>query len=137
MPERLRFYCRGTALVEDVHAANRTKPLRRFIGRRWQEALPGRFVWAPTGKPQEVDYHADLVKACKDGDLWPADAATAKACGVGFDPDFGGEHTESIKEFKAKAEADKKAAADDAAAAKAAPSKKSDEPAKGGKGDGT
>jgi hypothetical protein len=114
MPERLRFYCRGTALVEDVHAANRTKPLRRFIGRRWQEALPGRWVWAPTEQPQEVDYHADLVKACKDGDLWPADEATAKACGVGFDPDFGGERTETIKAFKEKNAADPAPKADEA-----------------------
>lgn len=102
MPERLRFYCRQTALVEDVHAANRDKPLRRMIGRRWQEVLPGRWAWVPTGEAQEVDYHADLVKACQEGDLWPADEATAKACGVPFSEAFDDETTESIKAFKAR-----------------------------------
>lgn len=102
MPERLRFYCRGTAQVEDVHAANRDKPNRRMIGRRWQEVLPGRWAWVPTGEPQEVDYHADLVRACQEGDLWPADEATAKTCGVPFAPSFDDETTESIKAFKAR-----------------------------------
>lgn len=100
MPGRLRFYARGTALVTDPHAAERG--VRRFIGRRWQEVDRGRWAWAPTEKPQEVDYHADLAKACRDGDLWPADEATAKALKVGFDPTFGGEKTETIKEFRAK-----------------------------------
>lgn len=110
MTTRLRFYARGTALVEDVHAANRaTRPVRRMIGRRWQEVEKGRWAWAPTGAPEEVDYHRDLVKACQDGDLWPADEATAQLCKVGFDPTFGGEATETIKDFKAKAEEPKKA----------------------------
>lgn len=102
---RLRFYCRGTALVTDVDA--QARGVRRCIGRRWQEALPGQWAWAPTGKPQEVDYHPDLVKACFDGDLWPADEATAKVCKVSFDPLFGEEPTQTIKEFRAELTAEK------------------------------
>lgn len=102
MNGRLRFYARGTALVADVHAQEHpTHPIRRFVGRRWQEALLGRWAWAPTETPQECDYHHDLVRACKDGDLWPADEETAAVCGVPFDPDFGGEETETIKAWKA------------------------------------
>lgn len=102
MNKRLRFYCRGTAQVPDPHAADRG--VRRCIGRRWQEAMPGRWAWVPTGEPQEVDYHHDLAKACRDGDLWPADEDTAATCSVGFDPTFGGEGTQTIKDFKSKSE---------------------------------
>jgi hypothetical protein len=97
---RLRFYARGTAQVTDVHAQERG--VRRCVGRRWQEVTTGRWAWVPTEEPQEIDYHADLVRACRDGDLWAADAATAKECRVPFDPTFGGEVTETIKAFKAK-----------------------------------
>ncbi len=100
---RLRFYARGTALVADVIAQEHpTHPVRRFVGRRWQEILPGRWGWAPKEEAEEHDFHHDLVRACKEGDLWPADAETAKLCGVGFDPEFGGEETETIKAWKAK-----------------------------------
>lgn len=129
---KLRFYARGTALVTDVHAQERG--IRRFIGRRWQEVLPGRWAWVPTGEPQTVDYHGDLVKACRDGDLWAADEATAKACRVPFDPKFDNETTETIKAFK-----EKKAAEEAAAKAADKPGEKpADKPAgkPGGKGDG-
>ncbi len=126
MDNRLRFYARGTALVTDPHAQDRG--VRRFIGRRWQEVLPGRWAWCPTGEPQAVAHHGDLVKAARDGDLWPADEETAKACGLPFSDAFDTETTETIKAFKAA-----KAAAD-------APPKKLEAPAKtaeksAGKGD--
>jgi len=95
---RLKFYARGTALVTDPHAQERG--IRRFVARRWQEVATGRWAWCPTEKPQETDAHPDLIRAARDGDLWPADEATAKACGLGFDPTFGGERTQTIKEFK-------------------------------------
>ncbi len=97
---RLKFFARGIALVTDVDAQERG--LRRFIARRWQEVQPGRWAWVPAEKPQEVESHPDLLRACRDGDLWAADEATAKACGVSFDPLFGEEPTETIKGFKAK-----------------------------------
>lgn len=96
---RLKFYARGTALVSDPHAQERG--IRRFVGRRFQEVSTGRWGWCPTEKGQETDPHPDLIRAVRDGDLWPADEATAKACGVGFDPTFGGERTQTIKDFKA------------------------------------
>lgn len=90
---KLRFLARGTAHVSDFDALDRPVPLRRFIGRKLQEApgAPGRFTFASTGKPEEVESRPEVIKAAKDGELWPADEATAKACGVQFDPDFGGE----------------------------------------------
>jgi hypothetical protein len=104
MKQRLRFYARGTALVADVHAQEHpTHPIRRFVGRRWQEVMPGRFAWCPTEAPQELDYHHDLARACRDGDLWPADEETAKAVGVAFDPTFGGEETETIRKWRERA----------------------------------
>ena len=124
MTTRLQFYARGTALVADVHAQEHpTHPVRRFVGRRWQEVTVGRWGWVPTEEPQECEHHHDLVKAAKDGDLWPADQETAKACGVGFDPDFGGEATDTIKGWKARnAQPSSIAAVEDKSAAK--PSKK-------------
>lgn len=128
MDNRLRFYARGSALVTDPHAQERG--IRRFIGRRWQEVLPGRWAWCPTGEAQAIEAHPDLVKAARDGDLWPADEATAKACGLPFSTAFDDETTETIKAFR-----ERKAAAE---AASKAPlttesTKKADKPA--GKGD--
>ena len=48
---------------------------------------------------------AEYVKACKDGDLYAADEATAKACGVSFDPTFG-----ALAKAKGSASNDKPAA---------------------------
>lgn len=96
---RLKFHARGTALVTDPIAQERG--VRRFVGRRWQEVEKGRWAWVPTEKPQEIDSHQDLIRATRDGDLWPADEATAIACGVGFDPLFGKEPTQTIRDFKA------------------------------------
>jgi hypothetical protein len=88
---KLRFLARGTAHVSDFDALDRPVPLRRFIGRKLQEApgAPGRYAFVPTGKPEDVNARPEIIKAAKDGELWPADEATAKACGVQFDPEFG------------------------------------------------
>ncbi len=88
---KLRFYARGTAHVSDFDALERPVPLRRFIGRKLQEVAPGRHAFVSTGQAHEVDGRPEIIKAAKDGELWPADEATAKACGVEFDPKFGGE----------------------------------------------
>jgi hypothetical protein len=108
MAARVKFYARGTAQVTDPHAQDRG--VRRCVGRRWQEVTTGRWAWVPTEDPQEIDYHHDLAKACRDGDLWAADEATAKACGVPFDPSFGGELTQTIKAYKASKTVDAKPA---------------------------
>jgi hypothetical protein len=123
---RLRFLCRGTAQVADPNA--QLNGNRRCIGRRWQEVVPGTWSWCPTDKADETDYHPDLVQACKEGDLWAADDATAKACGVAFDPTFGGETTQTIKDFKAQQSGEAPKAEE--------PVKKSEQSAKaGGKGE--
>ncbi len=88
MPEKtLRFRARGTALVQNYEAMEAR--IKRFIGRRYLEVEPGVFGFVPTGETDEVKYGAEYVRACKDGDLWPADLETAQACGVSFDPLFG------------------------------------------------
>jgi hypothetical protein len=122
---RLRFYCRGTALVTDPGAQDRGH--RRFVGRRWQEVVPGTYAWCPTDQPEEIDFHFDLLQACREGDLWAADEATAKTCGVAFDATCGGEPTQSIKDYKAQQSGEPLSKPEDA---------KAEKPAKaGGKGE--
>jgi hypothetical protein len=94
---KLRFYARGTAHVSDFDALERSKPLRRFVGRRLTELGDGRTAFAPKAEADEVTGRPELIKAARDGELWPADAETAKACGVPFDPTFGGELTAAGK----------------------------------------
>ena len=43
------------------------------------------------GAPQEFELWQQYVREVRDGALWAADQATADACGVKFDPKFGGE----------------------------------------------
>ncbi len=86
--QKLRFFARGEALVCDFDAMDRTPVLRRMIGRKFEQVTPGQWGWVPTGKAEEVRARAEVIKACKDGDLWPADEATAAACGVAFDPSY-------------------------------------------------
>jgi len=94
---KLRFYARGTALVSNIDAME--QGTRRFVGRKFEAVKdqPGRFAFVPTGEPEEVPYRHEYARACADGDLWPADQATADAvskamsCDVKFDAKFGGE----------------------------------------------
>lgn len=53
---------------------------RRFIG--WTETEPG--VWIPKTEPETIPNNAEYRRAVKQGDLLPADKATADACGVTF-----------------------------------------------------
>lgn len=93
-PASLRFRAKGTALVPnyEFEAAG----IRAFVGRKFVpvEGEPGRYGFAPLAEDVEVPYRAEYVKACKEGDLYPADEATAKACGAKFDPLFGGDAEE-------------------------------------------
>lgn len=58
----------------------------------------------------EDEHLGEYIKHLRDGDLWPADAASAAIAGVKFDPSFGGEHgaeekaaqTEQIEALKKK-----------------------------------
>lgn len=91
--EKVRFFARGEALVTDFKAA--LQGVRRFVGRRWMlvdapDREGGRgWAWVPTDVAHEVELLPEYVRAAKKGDLWPADEASAKACGVKFDPNFG------------------------------------------------
>lgn len=109
-PERLRFYCKGTAQVPDPKALM-LRGINRCVGRHWQQvappvnagpnAHPGKWTWIPTGKPDDVEFDFDLLDACRAGDLWPADQETADACGVPFDPTFGYEPFQTIADYRA------------------------------------
>ncbi len=81
-PATLRFRAAGTALVPnfELEAAG----IRAFIGRKFV-TVDGRHGFTPEGVT-ECPYRAEYVKACADGDLEPADAATAAACGLKFKP---------------------------------------------------
>lgn len=83
--------------VPDPHGSDMAVQRRRAIGYVHQEVAPGKWAWVATGKVEEHLYHHDLVKAVKDGELFAADEATAKTCGVKFDPTFGGEETTTKK----------------------------------------
>lgn len=87
MLSKLRFRARGSALVQDFERLE--AGVKCFVGRKFKEAEAGRFGFAPTGEDYEVPYRAEYVRACAEGDLWPADKATADACGVDFDSSFG------------------------------------------------
>jgi hypothetical protein len=80
-PKTLRFRARGTALCQHFEAMFETGT-RRYVGRKFGELAdqPGRYGWHPTGESEEVPYAAEYVKACADGDLYPADQTTFDAC---------------------------------------------------------
>ncbi len=77
--------------VPDPHGTESTPQRRRCIGRRHEQVKPGQWGWVATGKVEEIEYHHDISKAITDGDLWPADEATARACSVKWDPTFAGD----------------------------------------------
>lgn len=79
---KLRLLPVGDLCCPDPHGSESTPQRRRIVGRRHEEVEKGKWAWVPTGKPDELDYHHDLAKAVRDGDLAPFDAETAKACGV-------------------------------------------------------
>jgi hypothetical protein len=88
----LRFHARPGHCVRypERRAAGQ---LYNFIGRKYDATTRDN---AATDEPFEIDEaHADddtrkaarhLMTKCRDGDLLPADEATARACGVAFEP---------------------------------------------------
>lgn len=96
----LRILARGSASVPDyVKLANSIKagvPLpaaSRLIGRDFVLDESGKTMGSypakpvPTEVPDVHEYRQHVI----EGSLWAADEATAEACGVKFDPTFGGE----------------------------------------------
>jgi len=86
-PSTLRFRARGTALVPNHE--HEAAGVRSFVGRKLIEVKPGVYGFDPTNSAVELPYRSEYVKYCRDGDLYAADAGTAAACGVEFDPAFG------------------------------------------------
>lgn len=86
MPKTLRVRPRGDALVQDHERLD--AGVNAFVGRRFQELpdTPGQHGFVPTGEDATVPYRAEYLKALQDGDLLPADEATAKVAGVKFVP---------------------------------------------------
>lgn len=54
--------------------------------------MDGRTGWAPSAEPTELPSQAEYLQALRDGDLWPADKATADEADIDFDSKFGGEY---------------------------------------------
>lgn len=77
-PSKLRFYAQGTALVQNFEALDAN--ITRFVGRKYD----GHLGFDKTGEVDEVPNRAEYRWACEEGELAPADAETAKACGVSF-----------------------------------------------------
>jgi hypothetical protein len=75
--DKVRVYARGASLVPDFDAADREPPIRRMIGRKYEQVNPGQWGWTPSGEPQAVSKRAEVARALADGDLAPADAETA------------------------------------------------------------
>ena len=105
-PCALRVLPRGTALVQD-YAALLDTGTNRFHGWKWDAELGplgagddgsqhhgGRvkLVDQVVEIPGSAAHRADYLKHLQNGDLWPADEATAQAAGIAHEPDFGGEH---------------------------------------------
>lgn len=82
----------GTALVPDIAALEGGR--RQFIGRKLDPTQGEQFkdedgiqrrqaVFIPNGDV-EVPSRAEYIRTVKEGDLAPADEATAQYCGVSF-----------------------------------------------------
>ena len=104
--ETLRVRRKGTAMVPDYEAHTH---VRRFHGWKHDPTLGEEFVvhpgsmlpgetpgarkrhgaWVGHDEVREVPMSAEYLRHLRDGDLWPADQATAQAAGVPFDPTFG------------------------------------------------
>jgi len=82
-PKTLRFRARGDVLCPDFTAP---AYMRRFVGR-----VANGTDFVSTGEVQEVAWSPLFVRECAGGHVWAADAETAEACGVKFDPSCGGE----------------------------------------------
>lgn len=68
----------------------------KFVGRAFVPDASGATAgaWVAKSEPTDVPNVAEYRNAVVEGSLWPADEATAKACGVPFDPFFGGQFAE-------------------------------------------
>ena len=123
MAQALRFLARGTGMVPDYAA--QAGGVRRFHGFVFDTSLGPKFqekddLGRVTGRvaqhgafvkqiglvvevPSSSRYLSEYIRHLRDGDLWPADEATAQWCGRPFDPLFGGEHTDGVRSRQSEA----------------------------------
>jgi hypothetical protein len=85
---KLRFLAREDQLVFVPHINVSPGAPERYVGRRFDAALRG---YPATEQPHEFDSESTqgqrLIRlVTRDGCLWPADEATAKACGMKAQP---------------------------------------------------
>lgn len=71
----------GLAMVTDFEAMD--AGVKRFVG-RLPELKGSQIHWAPKAEASEVPDRAEYRQALADGDLVPADRATAELCGLSF-----------------------------------------------------
>jgi len=57
---------------------------RRYVGRSFDPTSGPNGGWVLKTEPEEIPYRAEYMQAIRDGDLIPADKATADYCGVKF-----------------------------------------------------
>jgi hypothetical protein len=77
-PDKLKLRAVGNKLINDHDALD--AGTCRYIGRKWDSSLKG----YPATEPSVVRPLPEYVIAVQNGDLAPADEATAKYCGVPF-----------------------------------------------------
>ncbi len=85
-PKTLLVRARGNALVQSIEGLSASP--RKFIGRQWVE-VDGKHGSDVTGESVEVRNRAEYRACVREGSLWAADEATARECGVTYDPAFG------------------------------------------------
>lgn len=82
----LRFTLAPFTLIDDYDALMSTPPTMRKLGVRLEEVSPGRHGHVPTGEVIEVSARGEYLKHARNGELIPADQATAAYCGLPFSP---------------------------------------------------
>lgn len=105
--DKIRVRAKGAALCPDFDGLEREPPVRRYLGRQYAEVTPGRWGFVPTSADDTTTKRTELARAMADGDLWPADEATAAWASetlgkpVKFDPTFGAPTTNTVDKPKA------------------------------------
>jgi hypothetical protein len=112
---KIRVLSRGTALVPD-YAALIGAGMKRFVGWVHDPTLGEKFTDPENGQikrtggfvkltdehaviPADSPYMGEYIRHVREGDLWPADPASATACGVAFESDFFGEHPKMTAKY--------------------------------------
>jgi hypothetical protein len=87
---QLSFYAKSDLLVSHPTAARIVGQHPRYVGRK-VVVVDGAATWPATQQPFVCESDTDVGRRCaevtrKDGSLWPANEATARACNIEFVP---------------------------------------------------